>query len=223
MNRRFFKQIGIHQFYLERCSKMKKVLFINCVLLAFGLSVFGQTTKSDLKQLRKEVGLPASSSIARDDVSIPASEPIKIYLAVKHNKRAAKDFTDWVEEWNRTEASRFGQIQIVDKLADADVAAVQFQYGPARTVREESVRLKIGKVQPETDDDKTILQDIGSSNVRVESSVKNLKLPLYSYLIVRGQNSSWTVNYARVDERIDDKTFPELLLQTALGERLKNR
>ena len=202
---------------------MKKVFFINCVLLVFGLSVFGQTTKADLKQLRKEVGLPSSISITQDDVSIPASEPIKVFLAIKHNKRAAKDFTDWVEQWNQTDASRFGQIQIVDKLADADMAAVQFQFGPGRIVREESLRLKVGKVPQDTDDDKTVLQDIGNSNVRAESSVRNLKLPLYSYLIVRGENSSWIVNYSRVDERIDEKIFPELLLQSALSEKLKNR
>ncbi len=204
---------------------MKKVLFINCVLLIFGLSVFGQTTKSDLEQLRKEVGLPASTSITKSDVSFPASKPIKIYSAIKHNKRAAKDFTDWVEQWNQTNAKQFGEIQIVDNLADADTAAVQFQFGAARVVREDSAQLKIGKARREADkdDDKFVLQGIGNSNARVESSVRTLKRPLYSYLIVRGQNSSWFVDYSRVDEKISDENFPELLLQSAIGDRLKNR
>jgi len=204
---------------------MKKVFFINCVLLMFGLSVFGQTTKSDLEQLRKEVGLPASISITKDDVSLPASKTIKVFLAIKHNRRAARDFIDWVEQWNRTNANQFGEIQIVDKLADADVAAVQFQFGAARVVREDSAQLKIGKVRRETDndDDKFVLKGIGNSNARVESSVRTLKIPLYSYLIVRGQNSSWVVDYSRVDEKISDENFPELLLQSAIGDKLKNR
>ena len=204
---------------------MKKVFFINCMLLMFSLSVFGQTTKADLEQLRKEVGLPSSTSITKDDVFFPASKPVKIYLAIKHNKRAVKDFVDWAEQWNQTNAKQFGQIQIVDNLTDADIAAVQFQFGAARVVREESAQLKIGKVRRETDDDddKFVIQGIGNSKARVESSVRTLKLPLYSYLVVRGQNSSWIVNYSRVDGRLSDRNFPELLLQSALEERLKTR
>ncbi len=75
---------------------MKKVFFINFVLLIFGLPVFAQTTKSDLKQLQKEIGSPVS--ITRNDVSIPASKTIKIYLAIKHNKSSAKDFANWVDK-----------------------------------------------------------------------------------------------------------------------------
>lgn len=204
---------------------MTKVFFIKCVLLTFGLSVFGQTTKADLNQLRKEIGLPASTSINRASVSFPAAKPTKIYLMIKHNKRAAEDFIDWVEEWNRTNANQFGQIQIVDELIDADIAAVQFQFGAARTVREDSARLKIGKGRREddNDDDRFVLNDIGNSNARIESSARSLKLPLYSYLIVRGSNSSWNVNYSRVDERISGKEFPDLLLQSAVADGLKNR
>lgn len=200
---------------------MKKAFFINCILLVFGLSVFGQTTKADLKQLQKEIGSPVS--ITRNDVSIPASKTIKIYLAIKHNKSSAKDFANWVEKWNQENAARYSEMQIVDKLADADIAAVQFQYGVARVVREESVQFKVGKVRRETDDDNFVLNSIGNSNARVESSAGTLKLPLYSYLIVRGQNTAWAVDYSRVDERISKKNFPELLLQSAIEDRLKNR
>jgi hypothetical protein len=204
---------------------MKKLFFINCVLLIFGLSIFGQTTKADLEQLRKEIGLPASVSITKDDISLPSSKPIKIYLAIKHNKRAAKDFADWVEQWNRTKAAQFGEIQIVDKLADADVAAVQFQFGAARVVREESAQLKIGKGRQPTDndDDKFVLRSSGSSNPRIEESIRTLKIPLYSYLIIRGQNASWFVAYSRIDEKNSGENFPDLILQSALKKRLENR
>ncbi|MEP7038001.1 MAG: hypothetical protein ABI891_06630, partial [Acidobacteriota bacterium] len=182
---------------------MKKVFFINFVLLIFGLSVFAQTTKSDLKQLQKEIGSPVS--ITRNDVSIPASKTIKIYLAIKHNKSSAKDFANWVAEWNQENAAKYGELQIVDKLEDADIAAIQFQYGATRVVREEAIKLKVGTVQRDNNinkEDKFVLNSIGNSNVRAESSAVNLKLPLYSYLIVRDQNSSWAVDYSRVDERL---------------------
>jgi len=69
---------------------MKKLFFINCFVLMFGVSIFGQTTKADLEQLRKEINLPSSVSISTADVSFPASKPTKIYLAIKHNKKLAK-------------------------------------------------------------------------------------------------------------------------------------
>lgn len=204
---------------------MKKVFFINFVLLIFGLSVFGQTTNADLKQLQKEIG--SLVSITRNDVSIPASKTIKIYLAIKHNKNSAKDFANWTAKWNQENAAKYGELQIVDKLEDANIAAVQFQYGATRVVREEAVKLKVGTVQRGDNNinkkDKFVLNSIGNSNVRAESSAVNLKLPLYSYLIVRDQNSSWAVDYSRVDERLNNKIFPELFLQSAIEDRLKNR
>lgn len=200
---------------------MKKVFFINCVLLIFGLSVFGQTTKSDLKQLQQEIG--ASAPVIKSNVAFPAAKTIKIYLAIKHNKSAAKDFANWVEKWNQENAARFGEMQIVDKLSDADIAAVQFQNGITRVVREESAHLQIGKARRENNDDDFVFNRIGNSNARIESSAKTLKLPLYSYLIVRGQNSSWAVDYSRVDGRISAENFPERLLQSAIEDRLRNR
>lgn len=203
---------------------MKKLFFIGCVSLTFGFSVFGQTTKADLEHLRKEVGLPASVSIAKTDVSFPAAKPLKIYLAIKHDKKSAKDFVNWAEKWNKTNAAQFGEIQIVDDVNDADVAAVQYQFGAARIVREESAQLKIGKGKRQSEtDDKFVVRGVGNSNARIEDSARTLTLPLYSYLIVRGRNSAWAINYSRVDERVSDKNFPELLLQSAIENELKNR
>lgn len=204
---------------------MKKLFFVICVLSVFGLPIFGQTSKSDLEQLRKEVGLPASVSISKNDASFPDLKPIKIFLAIKHNKSASKDFINWVGKWNRTNGNQYGQLQIVDDLADADIAAVQYQFGITHFVREESVQMKIGKVPTQEEkNDKFVLNRVGNSKVKAESSVRALRIPLYTYLIARRQNSSWFVNYSRVDEMVSDENpFPEGLLQSAIADRLKNR
>lgn len=209
---------------------MKKILFISSLVLICGLSVFGQTTKADLEQLRKQVGLPTSQTIGKNDASFPTSKPIKIYLAIKHNKQSAQDFMDWVDKWNDANAAQFGEMQIVDRLNDADIAAVQYQFGTGRVVRGESVKLKTGKIPGGNvgdaiggGNDKLVLNSVGNSKVKVEDSVKTLTVPLYSYLMVRGQNSVWSVNYSRVDDRISDNNFPELLLQSAIEDKLKNR
>ena len=196
---------------------MKNIFFINCVLLIFGLSVFGQTSKADLKQLQKEVG--SSISITDKDAVFPAAKTVKIYLAIKYNKQSAKDFAEWTAKWNQTEAQQYGAIQIVDKPADADIAAVQFQYGAARVVREETARFKIGKTDPNDtkNNDKFVINSIGNSNARAETSARALELPLYSYLIVRGQDAAWAVDYARIDERLDYKVYPRFT--ASIGDR----
>jgi len=208
---------------------MKKILFISFVMLLFGLSVLGQTTKADLEQLRKEISLPSSETVSKDEVIFPNSKPIKIYTAIKHNKKSAKDFINWVEKWNKTKAGQFGEIQIVDNLKDADIAAVQYQFGVGRPVREDSVKLKTGNIPRENQrdgvngSDRSVLSGIGNSKVRAEVATKTLTLPLYTYLIVRGQNSSWFIDYSRLDDRLSDNDFPDLLLQSAIESRLKNR
>lgn len=205
---------------------MKKFIYINCALLIFALSVFGQTSKRDLEQLRKEIGLPASVSISRSKTPLPESKSLKIFLTIKHNKGAAKDFINWVDEWNSRNSNQYGQLQIVDNIDEADIAAVQYQFGTTHYAEEEAVRMQIGKVssQDKKNEDKIVLGSLGNSNIKSESSVKVLRLPLYTYLVARGQNSSWLVNYARVDELVSDEDqFPERLLQSAIENKLKNR
>ena len=211
--------------------KMRKVFPVSVILLIFGLSIFGQKSKADIEQLKKEINLPAYVSVDVNDVKFPSAKTIKIYSAIKHNRKSADEFTKWVAEWNKSNAAQYGELQMVDKLEDADVAAVQYQFGTGRVVREESIRLKTGKVPGgnpsdatrNSEDDRFVLNGIGNKTVRAESTVRNLTLPLYSYLIVRGENSSWSVDYSRLDARIDDRNFPELLLQSAIEKRLKNR
>lgn len=211
---------------------MKEIFSVSAVLLILGLSIFGQKSKSDIERLKKEINLPSSVSVNVDDAEFPSAKTIKVYAAIKHNRKSAKQFDEWAAEWNKANAAQFGEIQLVDKLEDADVAAVQFQFGPGRPVREDSIRLRTGKVQGgnpadatsnSRDDDRFVLNGIGNKNVRAETAVRNLDLPLYSYLIVRGQNASCTIDYSRLDDRLDTRNFPELLLQSAIEDRLKNR
>lgn len=195
----------------------------------FGLSVFGQTTKADLEQLRKEVGLPASVSINDNDVSFPQATPIKIYLAIKYDKKSAREFKEWVTEWNQTKAAEFGEIQIVNNINDADIAAVQYQFGVGKVVREDSIEFRTGNIPREDERDRIernnriVLSSIGNSKVRAEKSAKILTLPLYSYLIVRGEDSSWSVDYSRVDDKTSFRDFPDRLLRSAIESKLKNR
>ena len=203
---------------------MKKLITAICLTTILSFSVFAQTSESELNQLRKQVGLPVSVTVLEKDISFPDLKTTKIFLAVKHNKSAAKDFLQQIDKWNQTEGNRHGRLEIVGKAEDADIIAAQYRFGTSRLVLEDSVGVKIGKTRDDGEDDDFVLSSAGNSNVKVERTVKTLKVPLYSYLLVRGQNSFWYVTYSRVDDAIEsDDRFPERLLQSKLEDSLKNR
>ena len=204
---------------------MKNVCLFICALFLITLSVSGQASKRDIEQLRKEIGLTSSIPILKSKGVFPDSKPIRVFLAIKHNQGIEEDFRDWVAKWNKTQAGRHGELQIVTDIADADIAAVQYQYGTAAPVREESVTMKIGKVTARDEEkDKLVLNRAGNSNVRAQSSARFLRRPLYTYLITRGENNTWHLDYSRVDESISgEMPFPESLLRSAIESRLKDR
>lgn len=204
---------------------MKNICFVIGVLFLFSLPAYGQTSKSDIEQLRREVGLPSPVSILKKKAAFPASKPTKIFLAIKHNHGIERDFMDWVAKWNRTQADQYGELQLVTDIEDADIAAVQYQKGTGAPLGEETVRTKIGNVSiGDGDRDDIILNRKGNAGVRAQSGVRFLRRPLYSYLIARGENGAWHLYYSRVDESNSSETpFPESLLRSAIESRLKNR
>lgn len=202
---------------------MRKIFPTSLILFFCALIISGQTTKSDIERLKKELDLPASASISADRLSFPAPKPIKIYLAIKDDSKAAEDFTDWAEKWNARNAAEFGAVEIVDELNEADVAAVLFKSKQRRVVARDSATVKIGKT-PRSENDDFVLGSVGNDRIKGERKVETLLFPVYSYLVVRASNSAaWSINFARVDDRFADENFPARFLQSVIEDRLKNR
>ena len=203
---------------------MQKLIGLLIILLTTSLGIVAQTDKTEISRLRQELNLPDTIPIIADSKSdFPVSKPVKIFLLIKHNKSFAKSFVKWVEDWNKKDANKFGKLEIVSKIDDADVVATQFRYGVKKYVETTRVRTSTGKIQ--RDDDETFTgQSIGNSKVRVESGYEGLNFPLYSYLLVRGDQNSWILNFWFVDDGIDRlKTNPEARLQGQIESQMKKR
>jgi hypothetical protein len=203
---------------------MKKLLGLLFILVTTSTGILAQTNKAEIKQLRQELNFSNSIPIIlNENTDFPSQKTIKIFQSIKHNKSFAKGFVDWVEDWNKDEANKFGKLQIVDRIEDADVIAAQFRYGIRKYVKEERVSVSTGKAGKDKNDD-FIGQGIGNSNVRVESGYEAVKLPLYSYLLVRGADNSWILDFSYVDSASDySKTFPEARLQGIIESKMRKR
>lgn len=203
---------------------MKKLLGLVFVALMFSFQTNGQTNESEIKRLRQELNLSQTAVItAQRTADFPSQKKIKIFPAIKHNKNSAEDFVEWVENWNKENADRFGALEIVDDIENADVVAAQFRYGTRKHVRETRVKASIGKVSRDEDDD-FFGRGIGNSKVRIEDGYEAIKFPLYSYVLVRGENDSWVLNFSEVDGSLDrQKTFPEARLLSVIGSKMKKR
>lgn len=203
---------------------MAKVILTFFVAAFLSASHFGQTSKKDIERLKEEVGLPSSALVLKQRRAVAKNDPTKVFFVVDDSRVSEEDFKTWVDEWNRSKAASFGTLQIVSDIDDADVAAVLFRSGAAKVVREESVGLNIGRVEPQRqNNDVLVLTEVGNSRVNAKSSVRTLPSPIYTYLIVRGANAAWHLNYSRVDEVIAENPFPERRLQNVLENALKDR
>ncbi len=203
---------------------MKKLPGLLFILAATTFGILAQTDKSEIKQLRQELNFSRSTLIITNkNANFPSQNTIKIFPAIKHNKSFAKDFVAWMEDWNKNNASQFGKLEIVSKIEDADIVAVQFRYGIRKYVKETRISASTGKISKSEDDD-FIGQGIGNSKVRAESGYEAVKFPLYSYLLVREANDSWFLDFSYVDAAADyEKTFPERRLQSIIASKMRKR
>ena len=203
---------------------MKKLLGLLFILGTASFGILAQTDNAEIKQLRQELNLSKSMPIIiSKNTDFPSQKTIKIFPAIKHNKSFAKDFVEWVADWNKDNATQFGKLEIVGRIEDADVIAAQFRYGTQTYVKEARIRASTGKISRNKDDD-FIGQGVGNSKVRVESGYEAVKFPLYSYLLVRGTDDSWILDFSYVDNALDNsKDFPERRLQGIIERKMKKR
>lgn len=83
--------------------------------------------KDDYSKLREVLQLDPSASVTLDESSsFPASNPLKIYLAVA-DSQIKEDFADWLSKWNKEQAAKYGSLEIVSDAGQSDVSLVVYK------------------------------------------------------------------------------------------------
>jgi hypothetical protein len=205
---------------------MGKVCLGLFAAVVFAVPVFSQTSSRDIERLRDEVGFSDATRILKGSTRLPLQGPLKVHFTINHNPDLEREFNDWVAEWNRTNGVRYGELQIVSDIEQADIAAIIFKTGASKVVREDSVGLKVGKVDQPNDRSSTdfIWQKASNDRVEAKTTIKTLPVPIYSYFLARGPNDTWHVNFSRLDElTTGNKPFPERRLRAEIERALKKR
>lgn len=195
---------------------MKKNICTLVLLLSFVSGVFANTKDKEIALLRQQVNI-ADNVVIRSNKKekLPAGQSLKVFLAIKHNKETARDFEDWIAQWNTDNAIKYIKLELVDTIESADIVLAQFVTTKGNYI-EESV-LTVGTV-PKPGERKPKLR------VEAGQGATRLPLPVRSFLLFRS-NDIWTVVYYDVETNVSEKqrTFPDLRLWSALEKRMKDR
>lgn len=180
-------------------------------------SVSAQMNDEEIFLLRKHLNISAKDIVRQDkNAKLNDNNSLKVFLAIKRSGNEAKYFQKWVQDWNREEASKYGKLEIVEDITQADAVLSQFVATQSKLVKDTS--LGIGNVLP---------PGRIKSKVKVTSEIdyKQLKLPVYSYLIKREDNL-WTIIYENVETSLPDEQLsvsPESRLWRAFKKEMKSR
>ncbi len=178
--------------------------------------ISAQMSGDEIFLLKKHLNVSARDIFRQDkNAKLTDNDSLKVYLAIKRNGNEAKYFERWVQDWNKEDASKHGKIEIVEDAAQADAILAQFVVTQSKLVKDTAIG--IGNVPPGR----------LKSKVKVTSEIdyKQLKLPVYSYLIKREDNI-WTIIYEDVETSLPGEQLsvsPESRLWRVFKKEMKSR
>ncbi|HSK74739.1 MAG TPA: hypothetical protein VK892_23775 [Pyrinomonadaceae bacterium] len=195
---------------------MKKIALASIVIFSSIVGVFANLEDKEILLLRKQINISDRELIRRNkDEKFPAGHSLKVFLAVKHNKGSKNDFEEWVAKWNTKDSGKYGKLEIVNTIEDADIVIAQFVTESSKYVGEESVTVgtvpRPGEIKPKL-------------RVESERGYKPLHLPVRSYLLVRSDNML-TIVYSDVETSIigEQQYNPDLRLWSSLEKKMRER
>ena len=84
-----------------------------------GVQFLGRDNYSRLREMLKvEDSIPVAEAKSRD---LPATDPFKLHLALQP-QNLDKGLLKWVDQWNKEQSAKYGRVEIVDDIAQADAS-----------------------------------------------------------------------------------------------------
>lgn len=193
---------------------MRKFVIAVASLAAMSVTASGQSDE-ELARLREGINVPAATVVISSRAAkLPAGNTLKVYLAVGRDGKPNSRIANWIDKWNQDEGRRFGRLEVVSDLSQADVIAARHVVrGDASVRRRSSIGIASAR-NPDTDRIST-----GPSI----TTGQYLHRPLYSYLIVRTPDALAVV-YRHVDRgHPNDRADPDGRLIDELKKKMKAR
>src|SRR3954463_9854942 len=91
------------------------------VLLTVATTSAAQSIDDELSTLRELLNVSSSTSITPSTSSLPPNSPIRVFIAVGPNEKIQKEFTNEINKWNRNNGQKYGTVELVSQLSEADI------------------------------------------------------------------------------------------------------
>jgi hypothetical protein len=81
----------------------------------------------EFARLREQLNVSPSMPVTVSATTgFPSGDPLKVCLAIEDPK-VSESFADWLGEWNKGQAQKYGSLEIVSDVAQADVYLVSYR------------------------------------------------------------------------------------------------
>ena len=191
---------------------MRRFVISVASLAVMSVTVSGQPG-DELARLREGINAPASTVIVSSRAAqLPAVNTLKVYLVIGKDGKADGRIARWIDKWNQNEGQRFGRLQVVSDLSQADVVMARHVVRGDVSVQR---RTSIGVVPA---------RNPGTDRISAGPTVASgqyLHRPLYSYLLVRTPDALAIV-YRHIDRgHPNDRADPDGRLIDELKKKMK--
>jgi len=100
-------------------------------LFALGLSatcvLVAETPEEEIGRLREHLHIAESIPVSLANLpALPAGSPLRTYIATGLDTGVRQNLVGWIGDWNKKKGKKYGIIQIVDTLDDAEVILARY-------------------------------------------------------------------------------------------------
>ncbi len=152
-----------------------------------------ENKESEFKHLRMLLRVPLDTPVTVvDSLKLPDATPLKVFINTGKEVEVSRYFVEWIDKWNNEDGKKYGAIEIVPEMAQADVLLVRYAMPSPRLVIEEGA----GGVSASSEVDPATRQPVNTPNM---PSAAKFIVPIYSYVILKTQDG------VKIVRRIEDK------------------
>ncbi|HEY0544790.1 MAG TPA: hypothetical protein VGC91_05265 [Pyrinomonadaceae bacterium] len=155
-------------------------------------------SETEAAVLRRSLGLPQSFPVTLVKTKIaPPGDPLKIHIRTIFPDDVRREFSKWVKNWNKKDASKYGALEVALWESQAELILVQYKFPM---------------------DSETFNEGIRTSEILISNPD-----PIYTYIILRKPDSleiMWR-NFAWTN--LLNPSALSLKMESALSGLLKER
>src|SRR5262245_23022279 len=104
----------------------RKIVYLIIAILLCVVSAAGQTATEENARLREHLNIGPDVPIHLGRATLPPQTPLKVFIATGLDLGVQKNFQKWLEDWNKKNGRKFGQVDVVPDVTQADVILARY-------------------------------------------------------------------------------------------------